>query len=56
MDAKLKRPYAKPRIERIDLTGEMQTTAACKSATFADTKQTGRACTKSSACKMTLGS
>ena len=56
MDAKLKQPYAKPRIERVDLTGEMQVTAACKSATFINTKLAGKACTKSNACKSTTGS
>jgi hypothetical protein len=56
METKKKRPYMKPRIERIDLVGEMQATAACKSATFLDTKQLGRRCTRSNACKSVIGS
>ncbi|HEX7551651.1 MAG TPA: hypothetical protein VF579_13860 [Candidatus Methylomirabilis sp.] len=56
MDAKLKRPYAKPRIERVDLTGEMQTIAACKSATISIAKLSGNPCTKSNACKSRIGS
>ncbi|MCK7472454.1 MAG: hypothetical protein MZV49_00315 [Rhodopseudomonas palustris] len=56
MQATKKRPYAKPRIERIDLVGEMQATAACKSATFLDTKKIGRRCTRSNACKSVIGS
>ena len=55
MDAKLKRPYAKPRIERVDLTGEMMATAACKSA-ISIAKLSGNPCTKSNACKSIIGS
>ncbi len=54
MDAK--RPYQKPVIERVSIVGEMQATSGCKTSGASNTKQTGKACNKSNACKSTIGS
>ncbi len=51
-----RRPYQKPVIERVSIVGEMQATAGCKTTGPSNTKQTGKTCDKSKACKATIGS
>ncbi len=55
MEVKVKPPYRKPVIERIDLLGEMQAATGCKSATVTTTKR-GVCPPKNSGCKSSAGS
>ena len=55
MEAKPKRPYSKPTIERISLVGEMQATAGCKSQQNNNAGKFTKGCTHPQ-CKFELGS
>ncbi len=55
MEAKLRRPYQKPAIERITLVGEMQAALGCKSQQTPTVGKSNKGC-GSSQCKTTYGS
>jgi hypothetical protein len=57
MEAKLKQPYHKPMIERIDLIGEQLAVAGCKRTNAGGKNMTGaNACNKGNKCKTVNGS